>query len=90
MSEYEGSLPQDIDFRGVLGYEGRQRLYERRLELTKALPIMLREMTQLEDDNQEQIALYIRQKSEFTAGLCMLIDQIDNVLQKDDDHQQTI
>ena len=51
---------------------------------------MLREMMQLEDNNQEQMALYVGQKSEFTAGLCMLKDQIDNVLQKDDDHQQTM
>ena len=46
---------------------------------------MLREITALEDENQDQISLYITQKTEFTAGLHMLIDQIDSVLQKDDE-----
>ena len=46
---------------------------------------MLREITALEDKNQDQISLYITQKTEFTAGLHMFIDQIDSVLQKDDE-----
>ena len=52
----------------------RQKLYERRLKLTKALPIMLRELSQLEDESPDQIELYIKQKSEFTVGTHMLID----------------
>ena len=47
---------------------------------------MLREITSLEDENQDQISLYITQNTEFTAGLHMLIDQIDSMLQKDDEH----
>ena len=44
-------------------------------------------MSQLEDKNQDQITLYITQKSEFMA-VHMPIDQINSVLQKADDHQQ--
>ena len=47
VSEEERTLPQDIDFKTSLSYEDRQRLYERRLTLTKALPI-IQEMCQLE------------------------------------------
>ena len=68
----------------------QQKLYERRLKLTKALPILLRELSQLEDENPDQIELYIKQKSEFTAGTHMLIDQIDNILGRDDQLQQTM
>ena len=49
----------------------------------KALPIMLREIPQLEEENQDQIELYVKQKSEFTAGIGMLVDQIDCVLKRD-------
>ena len=76
------SLPKDIDFRKILNYEARQKLYERRLKMTKAIPIMLGEITALEDENKDQISLHINQKTEFTAGLHMLIDEIDSVLQK--------
>ena len=58
--------------------------------MTKAIPIMLREITALEDENQDQISLYITQKTEFTASLNMLIDQIDSVLQKDDESCKTM
>ena len=68
----------------------RQKLHERRLKLTKAVPIMLRELSQLEDKNPDQIELYIKQKSEFTVGTRMLIDQIDNILRRDDQLQQTM
>ena len=70
------------DFRKILNYEARQKLYERRLKITKAILIMLREITSLADENQDQISLYITQKTEFTADLCMLIDQIDSILQR--------
>ena len=84
------SLPQGIYFRKILNYEARQKLYERRLKITKARPIMLGEITSLKDKNQDQISLYITQKTEFTAGLHMLIDQIDSVLQEDDEcHKAT-
>ena len=43
---------------------------------------MLREISQLEEENQDQIELYIKQKSEFTAGICMLVDQIDKCFEK--------
>ena len=68
----------------------RQKLYERRLKLTKAVPIMLRELSQLEDKNPDQTELYIKQKSEFAEGTHMLIDQIDNILRRDDQLQQTM
>ena len=45
---------------------------------------MLRELSQLEDKNPDQMELYIKQKSEFTVGICILIDQIDNILRRDD------
>ena len=51
--------------------------------MTKVIPIMLRGIIALEDENQDQILLYITQKTEFTAVLYMLMDQIDSVLQKD-------
>ena len=82
VSTEERSLPKGIGFGKILNYEARQKLYERRLKMTKAIPIMLREITALEDENQDQISLYITQKIEFTAGLRMLIDQTDSMLQK--------
>ena len=36
------------------------------------------------------LGLYITQKIEFTAGLHMLIDQIDSVLQKDNECQKAM
>ena len=88
VSEEERAVPQDINFTKVLSYEDRQRLYERRLKLTKALPIMLQEMCQLENENDDKIELYTTQKSKFTVGLRMIIDQIDRILRKDDKRQQ--
>ena len=84
VSIQERTLLKGIDSRTCLNYEMRQKLYERRLKLTKALPIMLRELSQLEDENPDQMELNIKQKSEFTVGICMLIDQIDNILRRDD------
>ena len=51
---------------------------------------MQQEMCQLESENKDKISLYITQKSEFTAGLHMLIDQIDSILRKDDEQQQLV
>ena len=85
VSEEERTVPQDINFIKVLSYGDRQRLYERRLKLTKALPIILQEMCQLENENDDKIELYTTQKSEFTVGLHMIIDQIDRILRKDDE-----
>ena len=90
LSIEERSLLKCIDFRKILNYEARQKLYERRLKMTKAIPIMLREITALEDENQDQISLYITQNTEFTAGLYMLTDQIDSVLQKDNKCHQAM
>ena len=86
----ERTLLKGIDSRTCLNYEMRQKLHKRRLKLTKALPIMLRELSQLEDENPDQIELYIKQKSEFTAVIHMLIDQIDNILRRDDKSRQTM
>ena len=88
VSEEERTVPQDINFTKVLSYGDRQRLYERRLKLTKALPIILQEMCQLENENDDKIELYTAQKGEFTAGLCMIIDHINRILRKDDERQQ--
>ena len=88
VSVEEKTVPQDINFTNVLSYGHRQRLYERRLKLTKALPIILQEMCQLENENDDKIELYTTQKSEFTVGLCMIIDQIDRILRKDDERRQ--
>ena len=85
VSEEERTVPQDINFTKVLSYGDRQRLYERRLKLTKALPIILQEMHQLENENDDKIELYTTQKGEFTVGLCMIIDQINRILRKDDE-----
>ena len=86
VSEEERTLHQDIDFKTILSYEDRQKLYERRLKVTKALPIIQQEMCQLECENEDKISFYITQKCEFTAGLQMLIDQINRILRKD--HEQ--
>ena len=59
VSTEERTLLKGIDSRTCLNYEMRQKLYERRLKLTKALPIILRELSQLEDENPDQIELYI-------------------------------
>ena len=82
VSEEERTVPQDINFTKVLSYGDRQRLYERRLKLTKALPIILQEMCQLENGNDDKIELYTTQKSEFTVGLHMIIDQINRIFEK--------
>ena len=50
--------------------------------MTKAIPLILREITAFEDENQDQISLYITQKTEFTACLHMLIDQIQLWVEK--------
>ena len=85
VSEEERTVLQDIDVTTILSYGDRQRLYERRLKLTKALPIIQQEICQLENENEDKISLYITQNGEFTAGLHMLIDQIDRILRKDDE-----
>ena len=54
------------------------------------MPIIQQEMCQLEYENKDKISLYIRQKGEFTAGLHMLIDQIDGFLRKDNERQQGV
>ena len=81
-------LPEGIDFRRMLNYSARQKLYERRLKLTKALTIIQKEMEYLAEENQDQVTLYVTQKAEFTAGLWMIIDQIDSVLWRDDKHHK--
>ena len=88
VSEEERTVPQDINFTKVLSYGDRQRLYERRSKLTKALPIILQEMCQLENENDDKIELYTTQKSEFTVGLHMIIDQINGILRKDEERRQ--
>ena len=70
----ERLLPKGIDFRKILNYKARQKLYKKRLKISKAIPIMIREITALKDENQDQISLYITQKTKFTAGLYMLIN----------------
>ena len=80
----ERIIPKDMNFRTALTYENRQKLYEKRLKLTKVLPIIQHEMSELESENESKISLYITQKSKFTASLCMLIDQIDSILRRDD------
>ena len=77
-------IPKDMNFRTALTYENRQKLYEKRLKLTKALPIIQHKMLELESKNESKISLYITQKSEFMASLHMLIDQMDSILRRDD------
>ena len=84
LSKEERTVPQDINFTKVLSYGDRQRLYKRRLKITKALPIILQEICQLENENDDKIELYTTQKGEFTVSLRMIIDQIDRILRKDD------
>ena len=57
MSEEERTVSQDIDVTMILSYGDRQRLYERRLKLTKALPIIQQEMCQLENENEGKISI---------------------------------
>ena len=89
VSREERIIPKDMNFITALTYKNRQKLYEKRLKLTKALPIIQHEMSELESENESKISLYITQKSEFTASLHMLIDQIDSILRRDDSQQQT-
>ena len=84
VSREERIIPKDMNFRTALTYENKQKLYEKRLKLTKALPIIQHEMSELESENESKISLYITQKSEFMASLRMLIDQIDHILRRDD------
>ena len=84
VSREERIIPKDMNFRTALTYKNRQKLYEKRLKLTKALPIIQHEMSELESENESKISLYITQKSKFTASLHMLIDQIDSILRRDD------
>ena len=79
----ERIIPKDMNFRTALTYENRQKLYEKRLKLTKALPIIQHEMSELESENESKISLCITQKSKFMASLHMLIDQIDSILRRD-------
>ena len=89
VSREERAIPKDMNFRTALTYENRQKLYKKRLKLTKALPIIQHEMSELESENESNISLYITQKSKFMASLRMLIDQIDSILRRDDSQQQT-
>ena len=84
VSREERIIPKDMNFRTALTYENRQKLYEKRLKLTKALPIIQHEMSELESENESKTSLYITQKSKFTASHHMLIDQIDSILRRDD------
>ena len=86
VSTEERKLLEGINFGRMLNYPARQKLYERRLKLTKALTIIWKEMEHFEEENQDPVTLYMTQKAEFTAGLWMIIDQIDSVLQRDDKH----
>ena len=89
VSREERIIPKDMNFRTALTYENRQKLYEKRLKLTKVLPIIQHEMSELESENESKIPLYITQKSEFMASLRMLIDQIESILSRDNSQQQT-
>ena len=84
VSREERIIPKDMNFRTALTYENRQKLYKKRLKLTRALPIIQHEMSELESKNESKISLYITEKSKFLASLCMLIDQIDSILRRDD------
>ena len=46
----ERKLPEGIDFRRILNYPARQKLYKRRLKLMKALTIVWKEMEHLEEE----------------------------------------
>ena len=84
VSREERIITKDMDFRTALMYDNRQKLYKKRLKLTTALPIIQHEMSELESENETKISWYITQKSKFTASLCMLLDQIDSILRRDD------
>ena len=43
-------------------------------------------MEHLEEEKKDQVTIYMTQKAEFTAGLWMIIDQIDSVHWRDDKH----
>ena len=90
VSREERIIPKDMNFRTALTYDNRQKLYEKRLKLTKALPIIQHEMSELKSENESKISLYITQKGKFMASLRMLIDQIDSILRRDDSQRQTV
>ena len=80
VSEEERMVPQEINCTKILGYDNRQVLYE-------ALPVINKEMDLLQNENDDKTELYTTQKSEFTAGLHCIIDQIDRILRKDDERR---
>ena len=84
----ERKLLEGIDFGRILNYPAKQKLYEGRLKLMKASTIVQKEMEHLEEENQDQVTLYMTPKTEFTAGLWMIIDQIDSVLWRDNKHHK--
>ena len=90
LNKEERIIPKDMNFRTALTYKNRQKLYEKRLKFTKALPIIQHEMSELESENESKISLYITQKSKFMASLRMLIDQIDSILRRDDSQRQAV
>ena len=85
VSGEERTIPKDMNFRTALTYENRQKLYEKRLKLTKALPIIQHEMSELESENESKISLYITQKSKFMASLLTVFSEETIV----NDRQQT-
>ena len=63
VSREERAIPKDMNFRTALTYENRQKLYQKRLKLTKALPIIQHEMSELESENESKISLYINRRA---------------------------
>ena len=82
----ERKLLKGIDFGRILNYPTRQKLYERRLKLTKVLTIVWKEMEHLEEENQDQITLYMTQKAVYSRF--MDDNRPNSVLWRDDKHHK--
>ena len=39
----------------------------------------------LEEENQKKLNLYIKQRCEYTRGLCILLNEVHEVLRKDEE-----
>ena len=60
----------------------------RHLKLVKALPLIQGKMAKLEEENPQRLDLYIKQKCGYLAGIRIILEEVDEVLQRDDEKQQ--
>ena len=57
----------------------------RHLKLVKALPLIWGEMGRQEEEDPQILDLYIKQKCGYLAGIQILLEEVDEVLQRDNE-----